>query len=98
MEYLEVLRKTLKDRFVITYQDDEYEEQIFCYSVTPGVAVRLVVTRKTYIDGDIRYEVEVHSSIDEIHWAYNFCIDKVICINEGFIKDDKIIWKKWDAK
>lgn len=89
----EILRRFEEERFTIEYLDDNNVEQIFCYCVTPGVTMRIIVTEKTYEDRDTRYEIEIHSSLDKIHWAYNFYIDKAIKLCSGIYDNKKEVWK-----
>ena len=69
-------------------------ENWFLFSKTPGLATRLVLYEKEFDDGTIRYEVELHTSMDGINYYYNCFFDRVKSIYiQDFGCEKKEVWR-----
>lgn len=94
--YKEIKTIYLKEnqRFEITYYNYiSDDENWFIYTKTRGLATRLVVYEKEFDDGTIRFEVEMHTSMDGVNYYYNCFFDKVksVCIQD-YGCEKKEVW------
>ena len=96
-KYEEIKTIYLKEnqRFEITYYNlISDEEDWIIYTKTNGLATRLVVYEKEFDDGTFRHEVELHTSMDGIHYQYNCYFDRVKSIYiQDFGCEKKEVWR-----
>lgn len=80
-------------RLCITYDELEAKDLYFMFTPLYGIHCRLIVIEKIYDNGTKRYEVEMHSSMDKLHWGYNCYFDQIKMIElQNFGEQRKEVW------
>lgn len=78
----EILKRELTSNervcFTMECTTDPEEEEYFFFTTIKNVKGRIVLSKKTYRDMSVRYEIEYHMSNDggEL-WYYSFCLDRI---------------------
>lgn len=94
---IEIIPIEANQRVCITYDSIEEKDLYFMFTPTYGIHCRLIVIEKTYDCGTIRYEVEMHSSMNKLNWGYNCYFDQVKKIEvQNFGEERKEVWNKND--
>lgn len=64
--------------FTMECDNDPEEEECFFFTTIKTVKGRIVLSKKTYTDMSVRYEIVYHMSIDGGEtWWYSFCLNKI---------------------